>query len=172
MDLWLHFAVESLFVCVCGCGVMECECLFIGRCMCMLLSFREARMPIPRDFYHEQSLLVSSSLWHGQAMIRQQRTCTRCTLYKFKGSTHHFILCRFVCVAYCWHHVLCSQYATYYRFLVAFLIIIGFFCHDNYIGIPWYTICEEYMYVVVPSWSDRAIEKSSRGAIEHDDNHL
>ena len=31
-------------VCLCACGdVVECECMFIGRCMCMLLSFMEAK---------------------------------------------------------------------------------------------------------------------------------
>ena len=65
VEIWLQFAVESLFVCVCGCGVMESECLFTRMCMCMLLSFGEDRMPILRDSNHGQSLLVSS-LWHVQ----------------------------------------------------------------------------------------------------------
>ena len=43
MEVWPQFAVESLFVLLCGCVVMECEYLFIERCMCMLFSFREDR---------------------------------------------------------------------------------------------------------------------------------
>ena len=81
MDLWPQSAVESLCVCLCGCGTMKCEWQFIGKCMCMLLSFMKDRMPVTRDSNHELSLLVSSSTWHGLTMIGQQRTCTLRTLY-------------------------------------------------------------------------------------------
>ena len=80
MDTWPQSAVESLCVCSCGCGIMECECPFIGKCMCMLLSFMKDRMPKTRDSNHELSLLVSSSTWHGLTIIGQQRTCTLRTL--------------------------------------------------------------------------------------------
>ena len=74
-------AVRSrISVCLCGCDVMECECLFTGRCMCMLLSLREDRMPMTRDFYHGKSLLVSTSLRHALT-IRQNHTWSLCTLY-------------------------------------------------------------------------------------------
>ena len=66
-------------MCFCGCGVMKCECIFIGMWMCMLLSLREHRMLITRDFYHGKSLLVSTCIWHGVSLTCQiggvQRMC-------------------------------------------------------------------------------------------------
>ena len=53
------FVVEVLW------SVILCN----GRCMCMLLSFREDWMPLTRDYNHGLSLLVSSSSWRGLPII-------------------------------------------------------------------------------------------------------
>ena len=63
---------RAFVCCVVWCGVvMECECLFIGRCMCMLFSFREDR--------HVEGCVGPSSL----SLYGSRFLCFCCLLYVF-----------------------------------------------------------------------------------------